>query len=134
MSSTFMWVNPQALDVQWIKCRVNMENIAGPHRITAYEKINRFVYICAEKCIGGLLFIITVTLFFFSHWPYILFTERRVPVVNPYVGHMWLILHTFYVIIHLGQSYVWLVLTQALDVQWIKCSVNVEKKNSVTVI
>jgi hypothetical protein len=31
---------------------------------TVHEKINRFVYICVEKCIGSLLFIITVTLFF----------------------------------------------------------------------
>ena len=50
-------VRAQALDVQWIKCRVNVEK---KYSVT----------------------IITVTLFFFPHWPYILFIERRVPVVR----------------------------------------------------
>ena len=60
-------------------------NTAKVKRKPYTKKINRFVYICAKKCIGSLLFIITVTLFFSPHWPYILFIERRVPVVyyNP---------------------------------------------------
>ena len=35
-------------------------NTAKVKAKTVYEKINRFVYICAEKCIGSLLYIITI--------------------------------------------------------------------------
>jgi hypothetical protein len=51
---------PQALDVQWVKCRGNVD-----------KKILSLLY--------NNLYYITVTLFF-PHWPYILFIERRVPV------------------------------------------------------
>jgi hypothetical protein len=43
---------------------INTAKVKGK---TIHKKINRFVYICAEKCIGSLLFIITVTLFCFPH-------------------------------------------------------------------
>jgi hypothetical protein len=58
----------QALDIQWIKCGVNMEKI-----------VSLLYYIYNSDTIFFHIYI-TVTLFF-PYWPYILFIEHLVPVL-----------------------------------------------------
>jgi hypothetical protein len=66
----------QALDVQWIKCRVNVEkkivSLINSDTIFFSTLTLHFIHWTSSA--------LTVTLFFFPHWPYILFIERRVPV------------------------------------------------------
>jgi hypothetical protein len=85
-----MYDRPQALDVQWIKCRVNV----GKQIVSLYAldvqwiqcRVNVENKLCHCYNVGSMwkknsvTVIINSDTIFFPHWPYILFIERRVPV------------------------------------------------------